>query len=864
MYIDHLGNQWNNKEDMCKHYGVTHSRFNRAIKLGFSVEVALTFPRDIHPVVDPDNILHPDLRSMCEAWNQELGLYNRNRIRYKDKGMQFWLTYHPESTDKGLDIKYEVGTKFTTFTVTAMIKKDYKKIFKCRCSRCGNEITLWTFEIQEEPNCWLCYGKEPEWDGKFYSGNAALARAYGIKANTFAFRLSKGMTKEEACKLETKSISIKCKDHLGNEYNSRTEMAKAWKIDSKTLEGRLAANWDLEKALTTPVMIQERDYTKPLNSYDVGYSFGNFKIIEIVHENNGSRAYVKYKVQCNLCEGTRITQSNHFETTVCSTCGNKGKRFDGKYYGSDGNLCKAYNVSQSHFSTLRSQGISEEDICVHRPKRIKDTKAVEDHTGEKYSSKVAKCKEYGISWSVYKYRIKCGWSEEEALTTPVGKAMTPNSVTYNGKNYKSESEMCRDLGFDYESYRSSKSTVKSTNVEDIIEHMKNKKPLQVTYRGVLYENQKVMAETFGVKYSTYMQRIYMGWSIEESLGHAGRGLQVKDGNVTFIPKSIIIKDITFDSISEACRNFGVSSGAIYQAIRNAGEDPDLTEIFNKTIKRSLNTAVEFRGVKYKTHKELCDTYNMEVAKYYDLKRRGFSTAICLGLDERPNEKVRDHLGNEYNSTSEMCKYYNVGYKTFKNREELGLSLEDCLKTTEMVSYTDPNGRIWNNLQHMCTYWKIGVVTYKNRIAKGLSLNEVFQSSDIEVVGPNGITYSSYRELGRAYGWKSNDTYRIANRHHQLGWSIAEAVGIAGRGLETKIRNGDVLNTKVEVIPQGRQAHLYSNNGVKYYAVNIKDLNIYTIMSGEEIFNYDGTQKIELTFDEYIWDRERRSSNTSTK
>ncbi len=42
------------------------------------------------------------------------------------------------------------------------------------------------------------------------------------------------------------------KDHLGNQYENKNQMAKAYNMSYAALASRLNCNWNLEKALTTP------------------------------------------------------------------------------------------------------------------------------------------------------------------------------------------------------------------------------------------------------------------------------------------------------------------------------------------------------------------------------------------------------------------------------------------------------------------------------------------------------------------------------------------------------------------------------------------------------------------------------------
>lgn len=56
-------------------------------------------------------------------------------------------------------------------------------------------------------------------------------------------------------------------------------------------------------------------------------------------------------------------------------------------------------------------------------------------------------------------------------------------------------------------------------------------------------------------------------------------------------------------------------------------------------------------------------------------------------------------------------------------------------------------------------------------------------------------YESKADMSRAYKIKPNVFYRRVN----LGWSQDEALGISGRGLDAKIKNGEKVNKHIEFI-----------------------------------------------------------------
>ncbi len=91
--------------------------------------------------------------------------------------------------------------------------------------------------------------------GKEFATQADMARAWGIRPRLFIARMTRGWDVERALTAplqRTCAHSIKCTDHTGRQFGSRSAMARAWGIPFVTLRERLSAGWSLERALTAP------------------------------------------------------------------------------------------------------------------------------------------------------------------------------------------------------------------------------------------------------------------------------------------------------------------------------------------------------------------------------------------------------------------------------------------------------------------------------------------------------------------------------------------------------------------------------------------------------------------------------------
>lgn len=93
--------------------------------------------------------------------------------------------------------------------------------------------------------------------GNSFPSASEMCRHYGVKVNTFYARRARGWTLEQALTMKRIVIQRKghqVRDHLGNEYWSLKEMAKAYGISYSTFRQRRKRGWTLKETLTKPMM----------------------------------------------------------------------------------------------------------------------------------------------------------------------------------------------------------------------------------------------------------------------------------------------------------------------------------------------------------------------------------------------------------------------------------------------------------------------------------------------------------------------------------------------------------------------------------------------------------------------------------
>ncbi len=79
-----------------------------------------------------------------------------------------------------------------------------------------------------------------------------MLKAYGINHDVYKYRIKQGWGLEKTLTTPVAPHDHSCTDHLGNEYPTITAMARAYGISPSTLQNRLENGIELEEALTTP------------------------------------------------------------------------------------------------------------------------------------------------------------------------------------------------------------------------------------------------------------------------------------------------------------------------------------------------------------------------------------------------------------------------------------------------------------------------------------------------------------------------------------------------------------------------------------------------------------------------------------
>lgn len=201
----------------------------------------------------------------------------------------------------------------------------------------------------------------------------------------------------------------------------------------------------------------------------------------------------------------------------------------------------------------------------------------------------------------------------------------------------------------------------------------------------------------------------------------------------------------------------------------------------------MGTVTDHLGNEYQTEMEMCKYWGINHNTFTTRRRLGWSLERSLTEEicaKRKAHKVRDHLGNIYQSESEMCRSWGIRYSTFMARKHSGWSVGDALTkpilSSNRVQMTDHLGNTYNSIKAMCDYWGISYRVYSMRRYLGWDIEKAltepvghnvsdhlgnYFSSEMEMCKHWGIRYETF--LGRKHrGWslKRSLTETVRSRH----------------------------------------------------------------------------------------------------
>lgn len=310
------------------------------------------------------------------------------------------------------------------------------------------------------------------------------------------------------------------------------------------------------------------------------------------------------------------------------------------------------------------------------------TDLVYDHLGNSFSTLKTMCAEYNISIATYYKRLKQGMSLNDILTTPTKYGSI--CIEYNGKVYSSIENLCRELNIDRG--RFSSRYYAGWKIEDCIEkpvdisHSGSYRPDFLLNTGKTREEIAELCNLHNINYSTLYSRLKSGMSLQDALNKP----VIRQNRHSVIDHT----GREHKSVRAMCKYWGIERHIYVSRIKSGKYTlKEILESSDKKIEMPINIKLGYDSIQ-----ELCKTYGISTTTYYRrVNTLKMEPLDALTVDLRKNRYgCKDHLGNEYRSKKEMCDKYNIEVSIFSTRIKNGYTVEEALTLPVNKSIHDNN------------------------------------------------------------------------------------------------------------------------------------------------------------------------------
>ncbi len=142
--------------------------------------------------------------------------------------------------------------------------------------------------------------------------------------------------------------------------------------------------------------------------------------------------------------------------------------------------------------------------------------------------------------------------------------------------------------------------------------------------------------------------------------------------------SVTVNGVKYRSIKQACKMLNKPLGSVMSRLRN---DCSIDQAFNLPNMHGIISR-DHLGRIYPTFKDMCQAWDKSVVtiRYRLDKGLDIKTALTMSTSKANGTPSKDHLGNEFCSIKEMCKFWRIKDSTFFSRVDQGMSIEEALTT----------------------------------------------------------------------------------------------------------------------------------------------------------------------------------------
>ena len=186
----------------------------------------------------------------------------------------------------------------------------------------------------------------------------------------------------------------------------------------------------------------------------------------------------------------------------------------------------------------------------------------------------------------------------------------------------------------------------------------------------------------------------------------------------------------------------------------------------KNISNNKHPVKDHLGHEFGSFEQMCRYWGVDQATVYMRLKEGYSLARALTEVVKTSNihngvKCKDHLGREFKQQAAMCRYWRVPYSVFRYRIDIKkMSIEEALTTpvkqTYEPVYTKRGKLVGYGMQNQANELGLSSQQLKNRLEKGIGKNKLGQPL------VNGSSKKCKDHLGQKF-----DQLEAMCKHHNI-------------------------------------------------------------------------------------------------
>ena len=435
-------------------------------------------------------------------------------------------------------------------------------------------------------------------------------------------------------------------DHLGNTFNTITEMCYHYNISPSTFHSRHnIKKWPLKETLTTPV--RDTKKKKPCEDHK-GNTYPSILTMCQAYNLAPSLFYYRQKTLHWSLEKCLTTPIDTYKTN--------GNHKDLKA------LCQEHGLTLPQYrARLRNPNWSNEDALT-QPKSARPHQNITDHLGNTYPTLTAMCEHYGLRLDTYRRRLKKGFSKEEALTY---KPYQSEIFTdHKGNLFASRQEMAEHYGFDLSTFT---------------RRLKKGMTLEEALTKPLYKN---ITDPFGNTFTTIKEMAEHYNVSSASISHYQNDPEKLTRLLTGKRINPLVEDHKgniFNGLDEMLKHYDITYSAYRQ--RRSKLHWDLEKSLTTPVRKKQTSFTDHKGNSYPTIKAMADAYDIPANILTTRLHLKWPIEKALTTPKIIRKKATtDHKGNSYPSVRKMAEAYQIPYATYWHRRKNDWSKEKALTT----------------------------------------------------------------------------------------------------------------------------------------------------------------------------------------